>query len=132
MALYRIAIVRLRYHKPTRDYVARKTREGKGKLEIIRCVKRFIAREAYRALISIRNGETGRETPAERGARLRELRVGRGITQQQVGEALCVPSSRISEIERGTRSLPELEQRAIQWINSTTNPKQHTQTLDNV
>jgi len=43
-----------------------------------------------------------------------------------------VPSSRISEIERGARDLPELEQRAIQWIHSTTNPKQHTQTLDNV
>lgn len=113
-------------------YLITYTREGKGKLEIIRCVKRFIAREAYRALIAIRNGGTGRETPAERGARLRELRVGRGITQQQVGEALCVPSSRISEIERGTRSLPELEQRAIQWIHSITSPKQHTQTLDNV
>ena len=73
MALHRIAIVRLRYHKPTRDYMAKKTREGKGKLEIIRCVKRFIAREAYRALISIRNGEVGRGTPAERGAKLREL-----------------------------------------------------------
>ena len=132
MALHRIAIVRLRYHKPTRDYMAKKTREGKGKLEIIRCVKRFIAREAYRALISIRNGEVGRGTPAERGAKLRELRVSRNITQQQIGEALCVPSSRISEIECGARDLPELEQRAIQWINSTTNPKQHTQTLDNV
>ena len=132
MALHRIAIVRLRCHKPTRDYMAKKTREGKGKLEIIRCVKRFIAREAYRALISIRNGEVGRGTPAERGAKLRELRVSRNITQQQIGEALCVPSSRISEIERGARDLPELEQRAIQWIHSTTNPKQHTQTLDNV
>ena len=67
-----------------------------------------------------------------RGAKLRELRVSRNITQQQIGEALCVPSSRISEIERGARDLPELEQRAIQWIHSTTNPKQHTQTLDNV
>jgi len=43
-----------------------------------------------------------------------------------------VPSSRISEIERGARDLPELEQRAIQWIHSITDPKQHTQTLDNV
>ena len=49
--------------------------------------------------------------------------VGHGITQRQVGEALCVPSSRISEIERGKRDLPELEQRAIQWIFSITDPK---------
>lgn len=132
VALHRIAIVRLRYHQPTRDYAARKTREGKGKLEIIRCVKRFIAREAYRALIAIRNGGNGRGTSGERGARLRELRMNHGITQQQVGETLCVPSSRISEIERGRRDLPELEQRAIQWIHSITDPKQHAQTLDNV
>ena len=33
MALHRIAIVRLGYHQPTRDYVAKKTREGKSKLE---------------------------------------------------------------------------------------------------
>ena len=33
-----IVIIRLRYHQPTKDYAARKTREGKGKLEIIRCV----------------------------------------------------------------------------------------------
>ncbi|WP_373148286.1 helix-turn-helix domain-containing protein [Bifidobacterium breve] len=71
-------------------------------------------------------------TSAERGVRLRERRVSHGITQQQVGEALCVPSSRISEIERRIRNLPELEQRAIQWIHSITNPKQHSQTLDNV
>ena len=132
VALHRIALVRLRCHQPTRDYAARKTREGKGKLEIIRCVKRFIAREAYRALIAIRNGGNGRGTSGERGARLRELRMNHGITQQQVGEALCVPSSRISEIERGRRDLPELEQRAIQWIHSITDPKQHAQTLDNV
>lgn len=84
------------------------------------------------ALIAIRNGGNGRGTSGERGARLRELRMNHGITQQQVGEALCVPSSRISEIERGRRDLPELEQRAIQWIHSITDPKQHAQTLDNV
>ena len=131
-ALHNIALVRMRHHRPTRDYVARKTREGKGKLEIMRCLKRYIAREVYRALIAIRNGEAGREPACERGARLRELRVSQGITQQQVGEALCVSSSRISEIERGKRDLPELEQRATQWINSITSQKQHAQTLDNV
>lgn len=131
MALHRIAIVRLRHHQPTRDYMARKTGEGKSKLEVIRCLKRFIAREACRALIAARAGDPGRETPRERGARLRELRLSRGLTQQQIGDALCVPSSRISEIERGTRDLPELERRATAWIHATTTT-QHTQTLDNV
>lgn len=131
MALHRIAIVRLGYHQPTRDYVAKKTREGKSKLEIIRCLKRHIAREAYKALIAIRNGGAGRQTPQERGALLRRLRTSHGITQQQIGEALAVPSSRISEIERGTRDLPELEQRATQWIHSINTPTtRHSQPLD--
>ena len=131
MALHRIAIVRLGYHQPTRDYVAKKTREGKSKLEIIRCLKRHIAREAYKALIAIRNGGAGRQTPQERAALLLRLRTSHGITQQQIGEALAVPSSRISEIERGTRDLPELEQRATQWIHSITTPTtRHSQPLD--
>jgi hypothetical protein len=34
-------------HQPTKDYVARRTAEGHSKLEIIRCLKRFVAREIY-------------------------------------------------------------------------------------
>jgi transposase len=49
-ALYIVAIVRLRHHQPTRDYVARRTAEGLTKREIIRCLKRYIAREIYTAL----------------------------------------------------------------------------------
>jgi transposase len=49
-ALHMIAIVRMRWHQPTRDYVERRTAEGKTKPEIIRCLKRYIAREAYTAL----------------------------------------------------------------------------------
>ncbi|WP_304326623.1 helix-turn-helix transcriptional regulator [Bifidobacterium thermacidophilum] len=105
-------------------------------MEIIRCLKRFIAREAYRAIISIRTGATPiGEPPAERGRRLRELRVTHGITQQQVSDALGVHFSRIREIERGTRNLPELERRATLWIQTITTPNQPNQraeTLDNV
>ncbi|WP_406190649.1 transposase [Streptomyces sp. NBC_01017] len=46
-ALYRVVIVRMRFHQPTIDYVARRTSEGKTKKEIIRCLKRFLAREIY-------------------------------------------------------------------------------------
>ena len=49
-ALYIITIVRLRHHQPTRDYVARRTAEGLTKREIIRCLKRYIAREVFAAL----------------------------------------------------------------------------------
>ena len=51
-ALYRIALVRMRWHQPTRDYVERRTTEGKTKLEVIRCLKRYIAREVYTALLN--------------------------------------------------------------------------------
>ncbi len=46
-ALWRIALVRMHCHQPTKDYVARRTAEGKTKTEILRCLKRYIAREAY-------------------------------------------------------------------------------------
>src|SRR5215218_7019255 len=49
-ALYIITIVRMRHHQPTRNYVQRRTIEGLSKREIIRCLKRYIAREIYAAL----------------------------------------------------------------------------------
>lgn len=49
-ALYRAIIVRMRWHQPTIDYVARRTREGLSKREIIRCLKRFLVREIYHLL----------------------------------------------------------------------------------
>ena len=50
-ALYRIVIVRMRWHQPTIEYVPRRTAEGRSKRDVIRCLKRFVAREIYHALI---------------------------------------------------------------------------------
>jgi transposase len=49
-ALYRAIIVRMRWHPPTIAYVERRTAEGLSKREIIRCLKRYLAREVYRLL----------------------------------------------------------------------------------
>ena len=49
-ALHVAVIVRMRYCKKTRAYVARRTREGLSKPEIIRCLKRHVAREVFQAL----------------------------------------------------------------------------------
>jgi transposase len=49
-ALHMIVINRLRWHPPTRAYLARRTAEGKTKKEIIRCLKRAVIRELYTAL----------------------------------------------------------------------------------
>lgn len=49
-ALYVIAICRLRYCERTRAYAARRTTEGRSKRDILRCLKRYIAREIFHTL----------------------------------------------------------------------------------
>jgi transposase len=46
-ALWRIVMVRMVSDPDTRDYVERRTKEGKSKREIMRCLKRYVARELY-------------------------------------------------------------------------------------
>ena len=49
-ALYLVVLVRMRHHRPTREYIERRTAEGKSPREIRRCLKRYIAREIYHHL----------------------------------------------------------------------------------
>jgi transposase len=49
-ALHMAAISRLRVDSRTRDYAARRTAEGLSKKEILRCLKRYLARELYKLL----------------------------------------------------------------------------------
>jgi hypothetical protein len=49
-ALFRIVVVRMRWHPATIVYVHRRTAEGLSKREIIRCLKRYVARQVYRLL----------------------------------------------------------------------------------
>ena len=49
-ALWRIVITRMSAHPPTRIYVERRSKEGLSKNEIIRCLKRYVAREVYHHL----------------------------------------------------------------------------------
>jgi hypothetical protein len=46
-------VARLRWHQPTRDYMARRIAEGKTKTEAIRCLKRYVAREVFAVLNSL-------------------------------------------------------------------------------
>jgi transposase len=52
-ALYLVAISRLRHDQRTREYAARRTQEGRSKAEIIRCLKRYVARDVYRLLVTL-------------------------------------------------------------------------------
>ena len=49
-ALWRIVITRLKSHPATLAYAERRSKEGLSKKEIIRCLKRYVAREVYRQL----------------------------------------------------------------------------------
>ncbi|MBZ9600212.1 IS110 family transposase [Streptomyces erythrochromogenes] len=49
-ALHTIVLVRMRHDERTREYVTRRTAEGMTKKDIMRCLKRFVAREVYRHL----------------------------------------------------------------------------------
>jgi transposase len=53
-ALHRAVVTRMHWHEPTKAYLARRTAEGKTKPEIMRCLKRYLAREVYRALVPTR------------------------------------------------------------------------------
>jgi transposase len=64
-ALYRTVIVRMRLHEPTIEYVARRTAEGLSKKDIIRCLKRFVAREAYQRVMIDHRARLAEDRSAE-------------------------------------------------------------------
>ena len=49
-ALHTVVLVRMRYDQETQEYVQKRTAEGKSKQEIMRCLKRYVARQVYRTL----------------------------------------------------------------------------------
>jgi transposase len=51
-ALYVVVLNRLRYDQRSRAYVERRTHEGLSKPEVIRCLKRYVAREIYNVISS--------------------------------------------------------------------------------
>jgi transposase len=63
-ALWTIAMTRLAHDPRTKVYLARRTAEGKTRKEIIRCLKRYIAREIYKALC--RPQQPGRASAPQR------------------------------------------------------------------
>jgi hypothetical protein len=42
----------MRYDTRTRDYVDKRTKQGLGKKEIMRCLKRYIIREVHAAILT--------------------------------------------------------------------------------
>ena len=51
-AIHHVALTRLRSDPRTKDYAAKRTAEGLSRRDIMRCHKRYIARELYAVLIT--------------------------------------------------------------------------------
>ena len=101
-------MVRLRHDERTKAYAARRTAQGKSRREIIRCLKRYIAREIHRLLT---------DPPAvPAGAHLRQLRHAAGATIADAAGAINACPNRLSELERGTHHNGDLATRYQNWL----------------
>ena len=110
-ALHRIVLVRMsRRHQPTMDSIARRTAEGQSKRDIIRCLKRYVAREVYHAL-------THPEPTADISA-LRPRRNTLGIPMRTVAEHFQRPINAIARLERGQVRDAELAARYHAWLDA--------------
>ena len=112
-ALHTIAVRRMRYDPGTRAYVERRSSGTRPltKAEVTRCLKRYVAREVYRALMH----------PHDVGERvdrssLRQARLSAGLTQAQVARALGVSPASVSGIETGRNQCRRLAERYSRWV----------------
>lgn len=55
-ALHTVVLSRCRYDRATRDYVARRSAQGKTLKEIRRCLKRYLARQLFKFLSNVDKG----------------------------------------------------------------------------
>ncbi len=113
-ALWRIASTRMRYHQPTIAYAKKRQAEGKTRKEIIRCLKRHIAREIHHLLTN------PPQTPP--GAHLRCLRQNNRTTLAQAATALKTHPNRLSQLERGLHHNHQLATRYQQWLTTPQTP----------
>ena len=109
-ALWRIATTRMRHDAATKEYAARRKAEGKNRKEIIRCLKRHIAREIYRLLTN--------PPPTPNCAKLRTRRQHANITITQAAHQLGTHPARISELERGRNHNHQLASQYQTWLRN--------------
>ena len=109
-ALWRIVMVRLTCDPATKAYAERRRAEGKSDREIVRCLKRYVAREVYRHLVA------PEAVPA--GADLRLARVAVGLTLAAVAAELGTSINQISRLERAVVHDTDLARRYEQWMEA--------------
>lgn len=109
-ALHRIVLVRMaRGEDRTAAYIVRRTAEGKSQREIVRCLKRFVAREIFRVLHDPQPAATD-------NGRLRQRRQVLAIPIATAANDLGVPYQRLRRLEIGQRHDPDLAASYRQWL----------------
>lgn len=96
----------------TKDYVNKRTAEGKSKREIMRCLKRYAAREIYRQITN--------PQAAPNDTDLRQMRTTLGCTITTAARELGQWPSKISLLERGLIRNDDLAMTYRQWLTEQT------------
>jgi transposase len=107
-ALHTIALNRMTSDPRTRDYVTRQRALKRGTLEILRMLKRAIAREIFKSLTQA--------LAAPLLADLRPARQAKHITITAAAKALGTYPSKISRTEHGTYPDYDLADRYREWL----------------
>lgn len=108
-ALHRIALVRWSHDPRTREYVTRQLAAGRSKKDILRLLKRAIAREMFRHLTA--------PCPIDDYSDLRPARQARNITLTTVANHFGVWPTQISRLERGLTRDDTLATNYRNWLN---------------
>jgi transposase len=109
-ALYRIALVRMSHDQRTRDYVTGQLAKGRSKKEVLRLLKRAIAREIFKHLTA--------PCPIDDYSDLHPTRQTRNITLTAVADHFGVWPNDISRLERGLKRDDTLTTNYRQWLNT--------------
>ena len=110
----------MRWDQATIEYTKRRQAEGKTRREIIRCLKRHIAREIYHLLTN--------PPPTPNGAYLRCLRQNAQATLAHAAQALHTYPVRLSQLERTLHHDRQLATRYHQWLTAL-NPQQNSESM---
>jgi len=114
-ALHRIALVRMATDPGTKEYVAKRSSEGKTRKDILRCLKRSIAREVFHLITN--------PQPVISGPELRHRRQELGLTLTEAALLLDCDPNRISRLERGITKDQKQAEKYHQWLNAQQLPE---------
>jgi transposase len=109
-ALHRIALVRWSHDPRTRDYVTRQLAAGRSNTDILRLLKRAIAREMFTHLT--------KPCPIDDHSDLRPSRQAQNITLTRAATHFGVWPNDISRLERGLKRDDTLAANYRRWLNT--------------